>query len=336
MKNIRKLITVSIVGIFAMSAVGCTMIEKTPEAINKSIVAKVNNENITRGELDSYPLLAEQITQIKQQYGENYLSNEDIKSQLLDFKKKVVDQMVSEKVIVQQGKNQKLFDEAKINEEVDKTINDVIKQNFGGDKNKFAEQLKASGISEEGFKDYSKTQLMVSKVRDSVVKDIKVDDAAVKKEYDDNIYKYLEKPSKFHAAHILVKTEDEAKKVKERLDKGEDFGKIAKEVSTDTGSKDNGGDLGNVEYSQFVKPFVDAVVKLNPGQISGPVKSEYGYHIIKLVSKEPISVKSFDSVKEQIRKDLLPKEQQTTFNSKLDQWKKEAKIETKKYEKNIM
>jgi foldase protein PrsA len=335
-KNIRKLITVSIVGIFAMSTVGCTMIEKTPEAINKSIVAKVNNENITRGELDSYPLLAEQITQIKQQYGENYLNNQDIKSQLLDFKKQVVDQMVSEKVIVQHGKDQKLFDEAKINEETDKTINDIIKQNFGGDKNKFVEQLKASGISEESFKDYSKTQLMISKVRDSVVKDIKVNDAAVKKEYDDNIYKYLEKPSKFHAAHILVKTEDEAKKVKERLDKGEDFGKVAKEVSTDTGSKDNGGDLGTVEYSQLVKPFVDAVVKLNPGQISGPVKSEYGYHIIKLISKEPISIKSFDSVKEQIRKDLLPKGQQTAFNSKLDQWKKEAKIETKKYEKNIM
>lgn len=336
MKNIRKLIITSIIGMFAVSTVGCTMIEKTPEAINKSAVAQVNDEKITRGELDSYPAIAEQVQKMKEQYGENYLKNEDVKAQLLEYKKQVLDQMVSEKVIIQQGKKQKLFDEAKINEEVDKTIQDVIKQNFNNDKNKFTEQLKTLGVSEETLKGYYKTQLTIKKVSDAVVKDVKVDDAAAKKEYDDNVYRYLEKPSKFHAAHILVKTEDEAKKVKERLNKGEDFAKVAKEVSTDPGSKDKGGDLGTVEYSQFVKPFVDAVVKLNKGEISGPVKSDYGYHIIKLVDKEPFKIKSFDSVKEQIKKDLLPQEQEKAFNSKLEQWKKEGKIETKKYEKNLM
>lgn len=321
---------------FAISTVGCTMIEKTPEAINKSTVAQVGSEKITRGELDSNPVIAEQMQKMKEQYGENYLKSEDAKAQLLEYKKKFLEQMIAEKVIIQQGKSKKLFDEGKINPEVDKTMADIIKQNFGNDKNKFTEQLKKMNMSEAQLKDYYKTQLIIAKVSEAVVKDVKVDDAAAKKQYDNSIYTYLEKPSKFHAYHILVKTEDEAKKVKERLNKGEDFAKVAKEVSTDPGSKDKGGDLGTVEYGQFVKPFVDAVVKLNKGEISGPVKSDYGYHIIKLIDKEPFTIKKFDSVKEQIKKDLLPEEQKKAFGDKLEQWKKEVKIETKKYEKNLI
>ncbi|WP_027625383.1 peptidylprolyl isomerase [Clostridium lundense] len=336
MKNIRKLIITSIIGMFAISTVGCTMIEKTPEAINKSTVAQVNNEKITRGELDSYPMLVGQLQQMKQQYGENYASNPEAKEQLLQIKKQVLDQMVTENLVLQQAKNKKLVDDKKVNEEVEKAINNVIKTNFNNDKNKYQEELKKSGVSEENLKNYYKTQLIITKVRDELVKSVKIDDTAAKKQYDSSIYTYLEKPSKFHAYHILVKTEDEAKKVKERLNKGEDFAKVAKEVSTDPGSKDKGGDLGAVEYGQFVKPFVDAVVKLNKGEVSEPVKSDYGYHIIKVIDKEPFKIKSFDSVKEQIKKDLLPQEQQKVFNDKIEQWKKEAKIETKKYEKNLI
>ena len=80
-------------------------------------------------------------------------------------------------------------------------------------------------------------------------------------------HSYTEKPNQIHLAHILVKTEDEAKKVKDRLDKGEDFAKVAKEVSTDPGSKDKGGDLGTVPYvnSGFDATFMAAAIALKEG-----------------------------------------------------------------------
>ncbi|WP_125154112.1 peptidylprolyl isomerase [Clostridium rectalis] len=335
MKNIKKLVASTLISILAMSAVGCSMIEKTPEAINKSVVAKVGNEKITRGELDTNPMLTEQISKIKQQYGENYDKNTEVKDQLLQYKKQVLDQMITEKILLSKAKELKV-DESKINEELTKTIDNIIKQNFNGDKAKYSEEIKKMGVDENTLKEFYKTQLIANEVQKTVTKDVKIDDAKALKYYNDNIYSFTEKPSKFHAWHILVKTEEEAKKVKERLNKGEDFAKVAKEVSTDPGSKESGGDLGSVEYSQFVKPFSDAVVKLNKGEISDPVNSKFGYHIIKVIDKDPVSFKKFDTVKEQIKKDTLAEEQQKVFTEKVNQWKKDTKIETEKYEKNIL
>jgi len=85
---------------------------------------------------------------------------------------------------------------------------------------------------------------------------------------------------KVHCAHILVKTETEAKNVKARLDKGEKFATIAKTSSQCPSSK-NGGDLGSFTRGKMVKDFEKAAFALEKGQTSGPVKTQYGYHIIK-------------------------------------------------------
>lgn len=86
--------------------------------------------------------------------------------------------------------------------------------------------------------------------------------------------------SKVHCCHILVKTETEAKAVKARLDKGEKFGAIAQQVSLCPSGK-KGGDLGKFGRGQMVKEFEKAAFELEKGQVSGPVKTQFGYHIIK-------------------------------------------------------
>jgi peptidyl-prolyl cis-trans isomerase C len=85
---------------------------------------------------------------------------------------------------------------------------------------------------------------------------------------------------KVHCAHILVKTETEAKNIKARIDKGEKFGSIAKNVSICSSAK-NGGDLGTFARGKMVKEFEKAAFTLEKGQTSEPVKTQYGYHIIK-------------------------------------------------------
>lgn len=91
-----------------------------------------------------------------------------------------------------------------------------------------------------------------------------------------------------HAAHILVATEEEANDVLDRLDAGEDFGALAQELSLDTGSAVNGGDLDWFPQGVMVGPFNDAVFAMEPGQISDPVQTQFGYHIIQVIERGEI------------------------------------------------
>jgi len=132
---------------------------------------------------------------------------------------------------------------------------------------------------------------------------------AMKKFYDDTV-KTLKPEEEVRARHILVPTEDEAKKALDRVKKGEDFAKVAAEISKDPGSGKEGGDLGYFTRDRMVKEFADAAFALKPGEVSGVVKSQFGYHIIKLEDRRTQPVPPFEQVKEQLKTYLVRKAQQ--------------------------
>jgi peptidyl-prolyl cis-trans isomerase C len=107
-----------------------------------------------------------------------------------------------------------------------------------------------------------------------------------------------------HARHILVKTEDEAKDIIKQIKAGADFSELAKK-SSDGPSAQTGGDLGYFSRGQMVKPFEDAAFALEKGQISGPVKTEFGWHVIKVEDKRNRPVPAFDEVKDQLVASLV-------------------------------
>ncbi len=109
------------------------------------------------------------------------------------------------------------------------------------------------------------------------------------------------------ARHILVASEDEAKKIAAELKKGGDFEKLAKEKSSDKGSGANGGDLGWFSKDKMVAEFADAAFKLKKGEVSAPVKSSFGWHIIKLEDRRPLKPASFEESKEAIKAELTGK-----------------------------
>jgi peptidyl-prolyl cis-trans isomerase C len=123
-------------------------------------------------------------------------------------------------------------------------------------------------------------------------------DEAMKKVYED-ASKQISGEQEVHARHILVETEDEAKAVKAELDKGADFAELAKKKSKDPGASD-GGDLGFFTKDQMVPEFSEAAFKLEPGKVSDPVKSQFGWHIIKVEEKRSRKAPDFDQVKGQI------------------------------------
>jgi peptidyl-prolyl cis-trans isomerase C len=123
-------------------------------------------------------------------------------------------------------------------------------------------------------------------------------DEAMKKVYEE-ASKQITGEEEVHARHILVETEDEAKAVKAELDKGADFAELAKKKSKDPGASD-GGDLGFFTKDQMVPEFSQAAFALEPGKISDPVKSQFGWHIIKLEEKRKRKAPDFEQVKSQI------------------------------------
>jgi peptidyl-prolyl cis-trans isomerase C len=133
--------------------------------------------------------------------------------------------------------------------------------------------------------------------------------------------KNLKPEPEIRASHILVETEDQAKDIVKKLKAGEDFAKLAKELSKDPGSGQQGGDLGFFTKERMVPEFSAAAFALDIGQISDPVKSQFGFHIIKVMEKREKPVPTFDEVKDQIEQFMYRKNQQDTVQALRNQGK---------------
>ncbi|MBE7118514.1 peptidylprolyl isomerase PrsA [Bacillus cereus] len=205
------------------------------------------------------------------------ITKSDFEKQLKDrYGKDTLYEMIAQDVIT---KKYKVSDDA-VDKEVEKA------------KDQYGEQFKATLENnrlkdEEDFKNQIRFKLALNE--------------AIKQSVTEKDVKDHYKPE-IKASHILVSNENEAKEIKKKLDTGTSFEELAKQESQDLASKDNGGDLGYFGAGKMTPEFEKAAYKLKPGQISNPVKSPNGYHIIKLTDKKDL--KPYDEVKNSIRKDL--------------------------------
>ncbi len=141
-----------------------------------------------------------------------------------------------------------------------------------------------------------KTQLMQQYLIESYVKSV-VTDAAIKTEYD-KLVNDLNGKEEIKVSHILVENEKKAKEIKKKLNvKGSKFAAVAKEHSKDEGSKANGGEIGYITKGTLVPEFEEAAFSLKVGEVSEPVKTQFGWHIIKLEDKRPAKAPTFEEAK---------------------------------------
>ena len=331
MKNVKKIISTALITIFATSLIGCNMIEKTPEGIAKSPVAKVFGTNITRGQVDAQ--LVGVIKQLETQYGPSYKTNTDAMTQLTTQKQQVVEGLITEKIVNYKAEELKLTpSEAKINEEINKQLVE-IKKSLGTDA-QYKAALASAGLTEAALKARIRPSIVQEALYTETTKNAKTTEAKEKEYYTANPTQFTEKPNTIHVAHILVATQPEAVAIKKRLDAGENFATVAKEKGTDA-TKESGGDLGFVEYNdaKMDPVFMAAALKLKVGTISEPVQSQAGFHIIKSIEKKEYPVKKFEVVKAEVEKILITKEKETLWTAAMTKWQTEAKIT--KYDKNL-
>jgi foldase protein PrsA len=219
--------------------------------------------------------------------------------------------------------------------EVDKRVQQVLKQPFfKGDEAKLAAELKKQGYTNEQFR----ADLRALALRDALVakitKDVKIDDAAVKAFYEQNRSQYTVQESR-DVRHILlsvrkkdgavdyVKSRALADDVYAQLEAGADFAALAKKYSQDPGSKDNGGKY-TVARGQTVAPFEQTAFNLGVGELSRPIKTEYGYHVIEpLGALKPGHVTPLAEVRSTIEKEL----RSTKQNEAVTEWAAEIRKE---------
>ena len=184
---------------------------------------------------------------------------------------------------------------------------------------KAEEQKLADGDDFARTMAYYREKILTDKLMGQVAKSAVTDDA-MKKVYDEAAAK-MKPQEEIHARHILVPTEDEAKAALKRVQGGEDFAKVADELSKDPSG--NGGDLGWFTKDKMVPEFGNAAFKLEKGQISDPVHTQFGWHIIKLEDKRMTKFPAFEDVKDQVARYVAQKAQQDMIAD----LRKNAKVE---------
>lgn len=164
-------------------------------------------------------------------------------------------------------------------------------------------------------------------LKKKVEEEAKIGDAELQEFYNKNKDKF-KTGDQVHASHILVKTEAEAQDILKQLKAGGKFEELAKKHSIDAAAA-KGGDLGWFGKGAMLPEFEKAVFALKEGDISGIVKTKFGYHIIKLTGKRPAGIRPFDEVKDQLKAAILPEKQQEVFKKLKEDLKKNAKFSIK-------
>ncbi|MCY8939193.1 peptidylprolyl isomerase [Peribacillus frigoritolerans] len=213
-------------------------------------------------------------------------------------------------------------------EEIQKEI-DVMVESYGDEKS-LKEQLEASGSSMDALKKDIVVYLQTKKL---VEPRITVTDDEISTYFEDNKDTFAQ-AEQVEASHILVEDEKTAKKVAKELAAGGDFAKLAAEYSADTETADNGGNLGYFGKGDMVEEFENVAFDLDINKVSDPVKTEYGYHIIKVTGKKEAKKANLEDSKEVIKETLLSERLQEEYPVWLAEVKKDHDITNKLEDSN--
>lgn len=302
--------------LFLASSLGAKVINKTVATVDGEVILMSEYERRAQPVIEEY---------------EKFLTGPDKEIKIKELKEKIIEQMIDEKILIQEGKKKKI----KVN---DKEIQDgiaEIKKRFATEE-EYNQELAKQGLSVEKFKEQVKEQLMVIKLIDQEVKAQVVSpmDSEIEDFYKQNEAEMVE-PEQVRVRHILIKVgentnkEEALKRIKEILKEAKkgktSFAELAKKYSEDT-SAPKGGDVGFFIRGQMVRKFEEAAFALQVGEISDVVETEYGYHIIQCIEKKAGEKKSLDEIREYLRNFIFQKRMEERYEKWLRGLRDKASI----------
>lgn len=292
------------------------------------LVAKVNNEEVMESEVNNKMIYAYDI--MRERFGEEYLQNKDAKTFIEGEGKQILNSIINKRVAFKKGQELSIMPSSEeMKNEINKRYSDLKSEynNLSEDQKllgkDFETYLEAIGYTEISCKEELEVNVVMDRIYDKVTNELLIDiaDERVKKYYEENIYEFTEKPCTLEAAHILVSTEEEALDIIKQLDAGKDFAKLAEEKGTD-GTKYNGGYLGVINYADknYDMDFMRAAIAVTEGTVSQPVKTQFGYHIIKIIKKNEYTVKKFEEVEAGIKNNFILQDKQKFYENYEQNW----------------
>lgn len=324
---IKTLLGVAAVSLFSTASLYADSTVATTE--NGEFVAKVNGSGISRKDFDwSLASAEQQFAQIGNQPGAENQVN---------VKKEVLDRLIDIELMLQDAKKRGIAaDDTQVN-----TSLDAFKKQFN-EENTFSSFLETNSLTEEIMKSQLQKQLTIQSLQQELMKEFSAktttSDADAKKFYDANIEKFAQ-PEQVKASHILIKVDpaaDEAaaqkargelEVIQQKIKDGGDFAELAR-ANSSCPSSAQGGDLGFFGKGQMVKPFEDAAFALKPGETSDIVKTQFGYHLIKMDEKKDAGTVPFEDVKERISQYLSQMELDVSQQGYIKGLRDNAKIVT--------
>lgn len=336
-KLISKISMIALV-FFVLSS--CSIVQKTEEAIRGEVLATYDGRKITRGEVEDYFKGFD--AALIERYGEDYKNNSEYLNEQL---KAFAENYAQNSILIEEFGKRGIATEEEINEEIDNMVSEVIhlfidEENGTLDdghghkvnEEKLNEALKAAFyVDIEDYKTKQRDIIKINKLVDDLVKDVSVSEDEILEYYENNKDEKYKTGAGATMYHILVDTEEEALKVKERIEAGEKYEDIAAELNKDATSQ-TGGSLGFVEYdnTSYDADFLEGAKNLSEGEISDPVKTQFGYHIIKVegIKSEP-EYDDIESVRVDIEETLLTEKKQNLVNEFSENLFKEKNLKVK-------
>jgi len=309
------LVVAALAGMLALGSAGCGGGDESDASeVPDDAVAVVADEQITRTKYERLVSQAEKTYKARKQAFPRVGTPE-----YEELKQAIV------RSLVEQAEFQIGADELGIQvseEDVDTRLAELKEQFFQGDEAKYEEELETQGLSEEQVRDDIQNRILSERIFKEVTKDVTVTDADVNDFYEQNKAQF-ETPSSRQVRHILVSCEKAAScaKAKAKADDlyaqirtGADFAQLAKKFSDDPSSAQDGGKL-DAQKGATVPPFDKAVFELDTGELSRPVKTQFGWHIIEATSAiKPASTRPLPDVEKDIRQQLLQQKQNDAMN----------------------
>jgi parvulin-like peptidyl-prolyl isomerase len=299
-------------GLAALALAGCG--SSGPKSVPKDAVAVVGNDTITRSQFDT--LLNQAQSGYKKQKRTfpkaGTTEYNQLQSQIMQF-------LLQRSEFSQRAKDLgiKISDQ-----QVNQRLGDLIQQYFKGNHKKYEQQLKSQGYTEAQVKDNIRSQLLSEAIYNKVTGNIDVSNSDISKYYADHKQQYTTPPSR-NVRHILLKTRALANRVYRQLKGGASFTALAKKYSQDPGSKALGGKL-TVQKGQTVAPFDKTAFSLKTGQMSKPVRTDYGFHIIQALGPvKAAKLTPLAQVKQSIRAQLQQSKRQEAMTKWVDDTRKD-------------
>lgn len=283
-----------------------------------SYIGTVDGEKISRADFDKA------LDQIKKQYVTRFgmdFNSPQGRQMLAGLQHNLIDQLTDRTLLLQEAHKRGI---TVTDDEVNAKIAELRKDRFPDDAS-FNKALQDAGITMAELRTEIREGLSVQKLMKAVAGNIQVSDDQIAAYYQHNPTLFTH-PEEIRASHILVKTEAQAEAIEKQLKAGASFPKLAEQDSLDPGSKQSGGDLGWFKHGQMVPEFDKAAFALTDGQISQPIKTSFGYHVIERTGTRPAGTEPLAQVKDQIRDMLVKQQEQAKFQAFLANLKKNAVI----------